>query len=92
VNYYKGKKGKTGIEYTAGTYTASTQDVFLSTTELADPHEILGKGKYFLKISLDKQVIYGRTTSMEGTDPGLFYAIKTNMSSAEFEKLKEKVK
>ena len=92
MTYYKGKKGKTGIEFTKGTYTAATNDVFLSSTDMVDPESILGKGKYYLKISADRQVIYGSTASPEGTDPGLFYAVKIAMSNAEFEGMKSKIK
>ena len=92
VTYYKGKKGKTGIEFARGTFTAHTNDIFLSTTDLNDPETILGKGKYYLKISADRQAIYGTTATPEGTDPGLFYAVKTAISNNEFDQLKSKIK
>lgn len=92
VTYYKGKKGKTGIEFARGTYTAHTNDIFLSTTDLNDPDSLLGKGKYYLKISEDRQAIYGKTATMEGTDPGLFYGVKIAISNKEFEGLKAKIK
>ena len=77
MDMYKGKKGKTGIEYVEGTYTRSTHDIFFEGKDKDDPYEVLGLDKYSLKISDNKQVLYG-TTATGGTNSGLFYALRLN--------------
>lgn len=90
---YKGKKGKQGLEFVEGKYAPSTHDIYFEGKDKSDPYEILGLDKYTLKYSADKQVIYG-TTATEGTNKGLFYAIKMNNAAgaAAFNAAKMKVK
>jgi hypothetical protein len=78
MELYKGKEGKTGIEFAEGAYNSSTGDIYLEAVELNDPNMILGKTRYQLKLSADKQVIYGDTEALEEGqgDAGTFYAIK----------------
>jgi hypothetical protein len=93
LDSYKNKKGKTGIEYTEGTFNPATGDINLIAVRLADPHEILGMTKYQLKFSFDKMAIYGTTTGIENDEPGLFYAVamKKSEGSQKFNVLKNKV-
>ena len=49
-----------------------------------DPALILGLDKYHLKLSVNKQAIYG-TTETQGTNEGLLYATKLNSASGEKE-------
>ena len=93
VEAYKNKKDKTAIEYTEGRYEAGTGDIYLQTESMTDPHHIIGPSKYFLKLSADKQALYGTTTNPNGEEPGLIYAIKMSSSAAkEFNDLKSKIK
>lgn len=80
IDYYNGKKGKSGIEYAEGFFSAVTNDLYLAGKEKDDPYLILGLDKYHLKLSSNKQVLYG-TTETEGTNEGLFYAAKLNNES-----------
>ncbi len=90
---YNGKKGKIGIEFVEGTYSPVTADISLEATSLADPDLIIGLTKYSLKLSADKQMIYGTTIALEGGEPGLFCAVKMNSSgNKEFITLKNRVK
>ena len=93
MDAYKDKKSKTGIEYTEGTYNPVTRDFFLETVRLTDPHELLGKTKYSIKLSADKKVLYGTTTDPEEGNPGLYYAVrmKTSAGLKEFTGQKNKV-
>ena len=75
MDMYKGKKGKSGIEFVEGNYNPSTHDIFFEGQEKDDPCEILGLDKYSLKRSADGLVLYG-TTATGGTNKGLFYAHK----------------
>jgi hypothetical protein len=75
VNMYKGKKGKSGIEYATGNFSANTNDIYFEGKEKDDPHVILGFDKYHLKLAANQQAIYG-TTETAGTNEGLFYAVK----------------
>ena len=77
VEHYKGKKGKYGIEFVEGTYTASTHDMYFEGKSRTDPNEVIGTDKYSLKFSADKKVLYGRTAT-EGTNDGMFYAIQVD--------------
>lgn len=93
VQAYKDKKGKTGIEYSEGRYEAGTGDIYLQTESMTDPHHILGPSKYYIRLSADKQALYGTTTNPNGEEPGLIYAIKLSSPAAkEFNVLKSKVK
>ena len=80
LDYYNGKKGKSGIEYAEGLFSAVTNDLYLAGKEKDDPYLILGLDKYHLKLASNKQVLYG-TTETEGTNEGLYYAIKLNNES-----------
>lgn len=77
MDMYEGKKGKSGIEKVEGSYTTETHDVYFEGIDKDDPNLILGLDKYSLKLSADKQVLYG-TTATGGTNSGIFYAIKIN--------------
>ncbi len=77
MDIYEGKKGKCGIEKVEGSYTAETHDVYFEGVDKDDPSLILGLDKYSLKLSADKQVLYG-TSATGGTNNGMFYAIKLN--------------
>lgn len=91
IAMYNGKKGKSGIEYAAGNFTASTNDLYFEGTEKDDPHTVIGLDKYHLKLSNNKQVIYG-TTETNGTNQGLVYAIKMNNATGEKEFMAAKAK
>lgn len=84
VQYYKDKKGASGIEYGDGTFNSETGYFSLEGKDLADPNEILGKDKYHLKLAVNKQVIYG-STETEGTNEGLFFGVKMNNADGEKE-------
>ncbi len=84
INIYKGKKGKSGIEYAEGKFTAATNDLYLDGKSLIDPHTILGNDKYHLKQAANKQAIYG-STEANGTNEGLLYAVKLDNAAGEKE-------
>jgi hypothetical protein len=84
MDMYKGKKGKMGIEFVEGNYAATTHDVIFNGTRKDDPDEVIGEDKYTLKLSANKQVLYG-TTWANGTNNGLFYATKLPAAAAEKE-------
>jgi len=77
MEYYKGKKGKQGIEFVEGSFTSSTNDMYFEGKSKTDPNEIIGTDKYTLKLSADKKVLYGRTDS-NGTNDGMFYAVQVD--------------
>ena len=93
VEYYKGKKGKKGIEFIEGTYDAATGDIYFEGKSKTDPSEVIGEDKYTLKFSANKQVLYGITDS-NGSKNGLFYAAKasTAVAAQEFAAAKRKIK
>ena len=82
VEMYKGKKGRMGIEYAEGYFSASTNDFNFEGKRSDDPFVILGLDKYHIKRSADKQVIYG-TTETQGTNEGMLYAVKLSSTVAE---------
>jgi hypothetical protein len=84
VEMYKGKKGKSGIEYTEGSFSAATNDFNFEGKKADDPALILGLDKYHIKLSANKQAIYG-TTETQGTNEGLLYAIKLDNKTGEKE-------
>ena len=93
VELYKGKKNKTGIEYTAGTYNAASSYMYLETVKHSDPDMILGSTKYFIKLSAGKQILYGTTTNLNGEEPGLVCLVQIKSSAAKvFNDLKRKIK
>ena len=77
LKYYKDKKGKFGIEYAHGKYSASSHDIMMQGEVKTDPDLIIGLDKYLLKWSLDKKVIYGKTYS-NGDKDGLVYFIRSD--------------
>jgi hypothetical protein len=93
LEMYKGKKGKSGIEYAEGSFSAATGDFYFEGKRTDDPFTILGADKYHIKLAADKQVIYG-TTETQGTHEGLLYAVKLNdaVGEKEFMAAKAKVK
>lgn len=84
VEMYTGKKGRSGIEYAEGSFSATTNDFNFEGQKADDPALILGLDKYHLKLSVNKQAIYG-TTETQGTNEGLLYATKLNSASGEKE-------
>ena len=92
VNYYKGQKGKTGIEYVKGSFFAKTNDLQFEGIEKTDPFMIIGLDKYLLKLSLDKKIIYGRTLA-QGENNGLicFYKVDNTEGAKEFNLLRTKL-
>jgi hypothetical protein len=92
VKYYKGQKGKMGIENVKGMYSAKTHDIQFEGMSKTDPDLIIGMDKYLLKLSADKMVIYGRTLA-DGENNGLVYFYKTDSSiaSKEFKALKTNI-
>lgn len=80
VEMYKNKKGKSGIEYVKGFFSANTHNFYFEGVKKYDPYTILGLEKYHLKLAANKQVIYG-TTETEGTNEGLLYAVKLNYAT-----------
>ena len=92
LEMYKGKKGRSGIEYTEGYFSASTNDFNFEGKKLDDPFVILGLDKYHLKRSANKQAIYG-TTETQGTNEGMLYAVKISYAAGkkEFTVAKKKV-
>lgn len=91
MDMYKEKKGKMGIEFIEGNYFSNSHDVIFEGKAKNDPFGILGMDKYSLKLSADKQVLYG-TTATEGTNSGLFYAVKLTTGSGEKKFLSAKAK
>jgi hypothetical protein len=81
---YKGKKGKSGIEYAEGSFSAATNDFYFEGKRADDPAVILGLDKYHIKLAANKQAIYG-TTETQGTNEGLLYAVKLNSATGEKE-------
>jgi hypothetical protein len=84
VKYYKGQKGKMGIEIVEGVFSAASSDIHLQGTSKIDPDNIIGMDKYLLKLSYDKTTMYGRTLS-NGENTGLVYFTKVNAAVAEKE-------
>jgi hypothetical protein len=91
LELYKGKKGKSGIEYAEGKFTAATNDLYLEGKTLVDPDTILGNDKYHLKLAANGKIIYG-STETNGTNEGLLYAVKLDNASGEKEFLAAKAK
>lgn len=91
IDLYTGKKGKSGIEYAEGSFTSATHDLELTGKTLDDPNVILGNDVYHLKLSAGKDVIYG-STETQGTNEGIFYAIKLNNNTGKKEFLAAEAK
>lgn len=92
IKYYKGQKGKMGIEYVKGIFSAKTYDIQFEGISKTDPDLIIGMDKYLLKLSLDRSVIYGRTLA-NGENNGLVYFYKVNSLTVakEFNSLRSKI-
>ena len=92
IKYYKGQKGKMGIEYVKGIFSAKTYDIQFEGTSKTDPDLIIGMDKYLLKLSLDRSVIYGRTLA-NGENNGLvyFYIADGLTAAKEFNLLKANI-
>lgn len=84
MEMYKGKKGRSGIEYAEGNFSASTNDFTFEGQKTDDPYVILGLDKYHIKLSADNKVIYG-TTETQGSNEGLLYATKLPDAAGEKE-------
>lgn len=84
LEMYKGKKGKSGIEYAEGSFSAATNDFYFEGKRTDDPSVILGLDKYHIKLSSNGQAIYGKTQT-QGTNEGLLYAVKLNNATGEKE-------
>ena len=93
LELYKGKKGRSGIEYAAGSFNPSTNDFYFEGIKANDPFTILGLDKYHIKLAAGKQAIYG-TTETQGTNEGMLYAVKLKKAAGkkEFMAAKAKVK
>jgi hypothetical protein len=93
LDMYKDKKGRSGIEYAEGFFSAPTNDFYFAGSEKDDPFNILGLDKYHLKLASNKQAIYG-STETDGTNEGLLYAVKMNDAAGEkeFNAAKAKIK
>jgi len=93
LDMYIEKKGMSGIEYVEGTFNAETNDFYFEGKSKDDPNLILGLDKYHIKLTANKQTIYG-TTETEGTNEGLVFAVTLNNEAGEkdFVIAKEKVK
>lgn len=93
LEMYKGKKGRSGIEYAEGNFSASANDLTFEGLRADDPFTILGLDKYHLKLSADKKVIYG-TTETDGSHEGMLYAVKLPDAAGEkeFKATKARVK
>ena len=91
--HYKGKKGRSGIEYVVGTIDTKTNEIYFEGKSKDDPNDILGLDKYSLKLSANKKVLYGKTDSNGGKD-GMFYGIKMNAAAGakEFNAIRSKMK
>jgi hypothetical protein len=98
---YKGKEGKSGIEYVQGVYKTATNDIYLETTKLTDPWKILGSTKYYLKLTVgqkeaygiaDEKELYGVTADVAGEFNGYFFALKKQLTGEQdFHRLKYKI-
>jgi hypothetical protein len=93
IDLYKGKKGRSGIEYATGNFSAAGNDLYFEGKEKDDPYVILGVDKYHLKLAANKQAIYG-TTETGGTNEGLLYAVKMDNETGkkEFSAARSKIK
>ena len=81
VKYYRGLKGHTGIEHVKGVYYPLSHDIHFEGIAKTDPDLIIGMDKYLLKLSLEADMIYGRTLS-NGENTGLVSFYKTNADAA----------
>jgi hypothetical protein len=88
---YFGKKGRSGIEYAEGSFSEATKDLQFESKRTDDPAYILGLDKYHIKLSANKQVLYGKSET-QGTNEGLLYAVKMDNKTGEKEFMAAKAK
>ena len=93
MEMYSNKKGKSGIEYAKGNFSASTNDIYFEGTKKEDAFIILGLDKYHIKLAANKLVIYG-TSETQGTNEGMLYALKMSNTAGKkkFNAAKDAVK
>lgn len=84
--YEQSKLGLTAIEYIVGTYDHSSRELEIKGINKKDPNSIIGLDVYHLKLSLNNDVLDGKTAN-HGTWKGLFYGIRKVQSQ---DKLKNK--
>ena len=84
-----GIKQKKAFKMITGNYLSDSRDMYLQTINMIDPDTVLGSTLYYLKLSIDKNAIYGGTTNTDGERPGSFYAIlNKNFTQKEFDAMK----
>jgi hypothetical protein len=92
VAYYRGKKGLIGIELITGTLNLTASEMTLEGYSKDDPGNVIGLDKYYVKFSMNRSVIYGKTWS-NGEHNGLvFFKSLDDKTGAEKEKLLLKIK
>ena len=91
MEMYKGKKGRSGIEYAEGNFSATTNDFYFEGIKTDDPFTVLGVDKYHIKLAANKQAIYG-STETQGTNEGMLYAVKLKDAAGEKEFMAAKAK
>lgn len=84
MEMYKGKKGRKAIELAEGEWNAGLNEISFEGKDRIDPYEVISQDSYHLKLSSDGKVLYG-TTNSNGSNKGLFYAIKTDAAAAQKE-------
>jgi hypothetical protein len=73
IGFYKDKKIYQAIEYVSGIYHPATGDMLLKADSTDDKYEIVAPTIYYLKLSTDKTILFGTTTTTDGTDAGVQY-------------------
>lgn len=73
IDFYKDKKGFRAIEYIRGIYNPATGDVLLMADSIDDKHEIIAPTIYYLKMGTDRTILFGTTTTTDGTGAGVQY-------------------
>jgi len=93
IEMYRGKKGKSGIEFLEGSFSAATNDFYFEGKKSKDPYQILGLDKYHIKLAAGKLAIYG-TTETQGTNEGLLYGKRLDYTTGKkmFASAKARVK
>jgi hypothetical protein len=91
IRLYENKKGLSGVELASGHYDKHTHDLEVTGYSLQDPYVILAMAKYSLKVSPDKNLLYGTTSDLEDRSNGVFAAVKVNMTDKQYNDLRKKV-
>jgi len=91
IRLYQNKKDLSGVEMASGHYDQHTHDLEVTGYALQDPHVIISMSKYNLKLSPDKNLLYGTTSDLEDRSNGVFAAVKVNMTSKQYDELRKKV-